>query len=200
MVGQGFSCPSKEMESMKSKIFTIPNILSFFRILLIPVIVLAYFNGNAIWAFVLIGISGLTDIVDGFIARKFNMTSKLGKILDPIADKLTQITVFVCLCFSKPIMWLLVGILVVKELAMGIQGYFVMRRIKEPYSAKWFGKVSTVLLYATMLLHVVWEQIPFVVSALTVSTCVSVCFLSWFLYTHMNLKILKDAKKEQNLD
>ena len=97
-------------------------------------------------------------------------------------------------------MWLLVGILVVKELAMGIQGYFVMRRIKEPYSAKWFGKVSTVLLYATMLLHVVWEQIPFVVSALTVSTCVSVCFLSWFLYTHMNLKILKDAKKEQNLD
>ena len=78
--------------------WTVPNILSLFRIALIPVLVLTYLSCDDIWlpASVLV-LSGLTDLLDGWIARHFNQISEIGKLLDPIADKLTQFTVVVCL-------------------------------------------------------------------------------------------------------
>ena len=80
------------------KIITIPNVLSFFRILLIPFIIWFYcYKKDYTLTLVVIIVSGLTDVIDGFIARRFNMISDFGKIFDPFADKLTQITIINCL-------------------------------------------------------------------------------------------------------
>ena len=87
-----------QQEENLNKVFTIPNILSFFRLILIPVLIWSYVvkKNYAATGWILL-LSGLTDIADGFIARRFHMISKLGKILDPVADKLTQATMLFCL-------------------------------------------------------------------------------------------------------
>ena len=79
------------------RILTVPNLLSFFRILLIPVIICLYFKEQYWWAFGLLVLSGATDVVDGWIARTFHVVSDFGKAIDPVADKLTQIALLLCL-------------------------------------------------------------------------------------------------------
>lgn len=138
-----------------SKRITIPNILSIFRMVLIPVFVLLYLNTgieNHYWyAAGVIVLSGFTDVADGFIARRFNMCSELGKILDPAADKLTQAAVLICLCFKHSEMVFLAILLFCKELIL-LAGAIVLRKkeqVKMP-SARWWGKLSTVIIYATV--------------------------------------------------
>ena len=95
-----FSVNSMETNPYQKKILTIPNIMSFFRLVLIPIIVYFYVvKENYLWTLILLVVSGLTDIVDGFIARKFKMISDFGKAIDPIADKLTQLALLCCLLF-----------------------------------------------------------------------------------------------------
>ena len=103
----------------------IPNILTIIRILLIPFILDAIYKGNYILGIVLFTISGITDVLDGFIARKFNLISNFGKLIDPLADKLTQIAVLMALVYTKIIpLWILV-IVIVKELIMVIGASFL---------------------------------------------------------------------------
>ena len=101
---------------MKEKIFTIPNMMSVFRILLIPFILWMFFTERYYIAAGLLVLSGITDLLDGFIARRFHMISALGKALDPIADKLTILAVLVSLCFFSPTMIALVAVIVLREL------------------------------------------------------------------------------------
>lgn len=90
----------------KDQILTIPNLLSVVRLLLIPVIVWLYCGKQEYTAaVVVILLSGITDIADGIIARKYHMVSDFGKILDPIADKLTQAAIILCLTYNYPLMW-----------------------------------------------------------------------------------------------
>ena len=88
----------------------VPNILTIIRFLLIPLIVFYIFTGNYIFAFIFFTLSGLTDIADGFIARKFNLISNFGKLMDPLADKLTQIATLASLVFANIIpIWILLS-------------------------------------------------------------------------------------------
>ena len=143
---------------------TIPNMLSCFRIVLIPVFIWQYINvpdGQiALWPILILILSGVTDILDGFIARKFNMISDLGKMLDPVADKLTQAAVIGCLMFQFPELMILFVVYVVKELAMMIGGLVMLKGKKKrvPY-AKWYGKVSTFEMYFAMALLLVFPAI-----------------------------------------
>ncbi|MDD6285044.1 MAG: CDP-alcohol phosphatidyltransferase family protein [Firmicutes bacterium] len=137
------------------KIFTIPNILSTARLCLIPFIVTQYFSDNYLSAVILLVASGLTDVVDGFIARHFNMISDVGKILDPIADKLTQITVAVCLSIKHPSLITLVLLIMFKEGLMLIGAVSMINKTDETPYARWWGKLSTVLLYALMVYVVI---------------------------------------------
>jgi len=102
----------------EDKIITIPNLLSIFRILLLPVFVYLYLKADTGWEFfratLVLAVSALTDLFDGKIARKFNMISRLGKVLDPIADKLTHITIAFCLCWQYPQMIYVLILLVIK--------------------------------------------------------------------------------------
>ena len=172
------------------KIITIPNILSFFRLCLIPLILWQYVGmQNYFNALYLLALSGLTDIVDGIIARKFHMVSNLGKALDPVADKLTQIAMLFCLVTRFPYMWIPLVLLVVKELFAGITGLMMVKR-GTVIGADWHGKVTTVLLYGTMLVHLAWVNIPPVVSHILVVLCTGMLLLSGILYGVRNLRFL----------
>ncbi len=179
----------------KTKIITIPNILSTFRICLIPVIIWLYCVKNEnIAAGIVLVVSGVTDLADGYIARHFNMVSDVGKVLDPIADKLTQVSVLVCLLIRFPLMLIPIIFMVVKEMFMGVTGAMIIKRTGRAYSANWHGKAATFLLYATMLLHLFWGSIPAAVSTALICACSAMIAVSFVLYAKKNIEILKEDR------
>ena len=180
--------------SSQSKILTIPNLLSFFRLCLIPVFMWLYcVERNYLWTGIILIISGLTDTVDGIIARKFNMISDLGKVLDPIADKVTQAAMLFCLLTRFPLMIAPLALMVVKEFFMGVTGLLVIQKTGNVFGADWHGKVNTWLLYAMMIIHVFWYNIPDVVSKVLIGICVVMMLISLVLYGRHNLKALRET-------
>ena len=135
----------------------IPNILTIIRFLLIPIILIYIFTGNYILALIVFTISALTDIADGFIARKFNLISNFGKLMDPLADKLTQIATLTSLVVVHIIpLWILV-IVISKEFIMICGASFLYGKDVVVYS-KWYGKLSTVLLYIAIVSSLLTKQ------------------------------------------
>ena len=135
----------------------VPNILTIIRFLLIPLIIFYIFTGNFILAFVFFTISGLTDILDGFIARKFNLISNFGKLMDPLADKLTQICTLASLVLTNIIpIWILL-IVLLKEFIMIIGASFLYGKDVVVYS-KWYGKLATVLFFIAIIFSLLLKQ------------------------------------------
>ena len=183
--------------STQKKIVTIPNILSFFRLCLIPVIIWLYIGEkNYLWAGIVLILSGATDLADGFIARHFHMISDLGKVLDPVADKLTQAAMLFCLCTRFPLMILPLVLMIVKEGFMGISGIMIIRKTGSVFGADWHGKAATVLLYAAMIVHVFWYEVPVLVSDLMIGACSLMIVISLILYAKHNIGILKGGKRK----
>lgn len=179
---------------MKSKgvWLNIPNALSLVRLLLIPVIAWLYCaQDKPLAALGVLILSAVTDIADGVIARKFNQVSDLGKALDPVADKLTQMVTLLCLCARFPVLWIILGLLVVKEVITGAMSLYAVKKSGKVLSADWHGKVTTVLLYATMGLHMLWPGIPGTLSRILVALCVGMMLLSALLYAKRNRMLLK---------
>lgn len=178
-------------ERYKNKIITIPNILSLFRLLLIPVIVWLYvFRQDYRWTTGVLALSGITDIVDGIIARKFGMISDFGKAFDPVADKLTQIATLFCLVTRFRWMLLPLTVLVIKEIFAAVTGLLVIRKTGTVMGAVWHGKAATVSLYSMMLLHLLWFNIPSVISGILIGACTAIVLLSAILYGSRNLRVL----------
>lgn len=185
----------------EKKIITVPNILSFFRICLIPVIVWLYgVEHNYMWAGYILILSGITDMVDGYIARYFHMVSNLGKILDPIADKLTQGIMLLCLVLRFPLMIVPFVLLIAKEIYMGVSGILVIQRTGIVCGADWHGKAATCFLYGTMILHVFCQEITPVVSVLSIISCAALIGVSFVLYGIRNVKLLKNSVQRQEGD
>lgn len=135
----------------------IPNTLTIIRFFLIPFIVLHIFTGNYILAFILFTLSGITDIADGLIARKFNLITNFGKLMDPLADKLTQISTIASLTIIHIIpIWILVVVLL-KELIMIAGASFLYGKDVVVYS-KWYGKLATVLFYLAIVFSLLINQ------------------------------------------
>lgn len=175
----------------KNDILTIPNLLSLLRLGMVPVMVWLYVGKKKyFWTAAVLLLSALTDIADGFIARHFNMVSDLGKALDPIADKLTQIAVLFCLISRFPLMLLPWVVLVVKEVSTGIVSLVVIRKTGRVESSVWHGKLTTVLLYATMCLHLLWFNIPLLISRICISLCTGMMLLSFCGYALRNYQML----------
>lgn len=136
----------------------VPNVLTVIRFLLIPIIVIACVQEEYIWAIAILTLSGLTDILDGTIARKFNLISDFGKLMDPLADKLTQISLLTTLFIKGMIpVWILV-IVVLKEFCM-VSGASFLYGKELVVSSKWYGKLATVLFYLAMVLSLLTENI-----------------------------------------
>lgn len=182
----------KQVEQARSadtdRIFTLPNMLSFFRLALIPVIVYVYELDHFWWAFWLLGLSAATDIVDGWIARTFHLVSDFGKAIDPIADKLTQAAVLLCLLPMR--YWWVIGVMAFKEISIGILTYMTLKRTHSIYSAGWYGKLCTVVIYLSMAILIMWEIIAgepapeaFVLGdVLLISALILLSFSKYFIY------------------
>ena len=135
----------------------IPNILTILRFLLIPIILYFIFVENYTLAFIFFTLSGITDVVDGFIARKFNLISNFGKLMDPLADKLTQISVLASLVKVDIIPFWILVIVILKELIMVIGASFLYGKDVVVYS-KWYGKLATVLFYLAIVISLITKQ------------------------------------------
>lgn len=179
----------------RDQVLTIPNLLSLIRLLMIPAIVWLYCEKeNYIAAAAMIVLSGLTDIADGIIARKFHLVSDLGKILDPVADKLTQAALIICLIAKFDWMLWLFILFAVKEITMGISGLVVIKKKDMVNSAQWFGKLSTVVLYTVMILLFLFPNTPETAANMMIVICAAVLLLSMVKYLRFHQKLL--SKKE----
>lgn len=145
--------------SLFSNVWTVPNLLSFLRIVMVPIFAVLFLKHELIWAVVVLGLSGLSDFFDGKIARRFNQVSELGKLLDPIADKLTQGTIAVLLFITfyraenrtlHMFAWVFL-LFIVKELVMLIGGGLMLAFGIRPGAAEIFGKAATMAFYLVMI-------------------------------------------------
>lgn len=130
----------------------IPNLLSLFRLVLVPIFTYEFVVCDDFFtAGILLVISGITDCCDGYIARKFNMVTNLGKVLDPLADKLTQVMTVFCLAMKDyPLMWYLFYFLIIKDLALLIGGLAIYKKKDGMVSSNWFGKAATIIFYVSV--------------------------------------------------
>ncbi len=186
---------------------TVPNAMSVFRILLIPVFVVFAVHDNIPGALVALGLSGLSDALDGFIARKFNQITELGKMLDPFADKLTQGAVAICIAIRYPSICPLLVLFVIKELAMLCGACYLLQKQKKPCAAKWYGKVSTALFYLSIALIVVLDSFMHVTEPtfVIVSTAALVVTAASMIYTFVRYaaifrEILRDTEGTYDLN
>ena len=128
----------------------IPNILTIIRFILVPLIVVLIMQEKYLEAFVILTVSGLTDVLDGTIARKYNLITDFGKLIDPLADKVTQISVLVTLTLKDIIpVWMII-IVFLKEVFMIAGASFLYGR-DLVVSSKWYGKLATVLFYVAIV-------------------------------------------------
>lgn len=179
----------------KNGFFTIPNMLSMVRLCLIPLFMWLYcVRKDSLWTALVLVLSGLTDIADGYIARHFNMVSDVGKALDPIADKITQGAMLLALITQFPLMKIPFALLLVKEAIVGIGSLVVIHKTDEVHGAVWHGKITTALLYSTMILHLLWPWMPKVLSNGTIIACVIMLLVSLVLYTVRNVKAYQGEK------
>ena len=186
---------------MENRKLTIPNIISLIRILLIPVFVAIYFseikNGQQ-WAFLIIILSALSDVADGIIARKFNMVSDLGKVLDPIADKLTQIAFVVILCFKHTTLIPVFCVLFTKELLTAFAAGFWFKKGMKPVSARWWGKLSTALLYISFMYYMIIDIMAYEsIFAVDITIMLAVIFCLIFSMCGYIKTVLLDTKHTQ---
>lgn len=167
------------IKDWKKDILTIPNLLSLFRLMLIPVYMVIYLNATEmrdyITAAVILAVSCLTDLIDGKIARKFNMISTVGKILDPLADKATQFTLIICLSVKYPVLWNLVILFVVKESFQLIAGLITLRKGRMLTGALITGKVCTTILFVSLIVLILIPEIG--KSVVNVITIVDAVFM-----------------------
>lgn len=182
----------KLFEFKKADLFTIPNILGYFRILLLPVIGVAVVED---WYGIKVGllaISGLTDFLDGKIARKFNQVTELGKVLDPVADKLTLCVLFFCLAIRNPYARIIFALMAGKELFMVVMQLYVCHRAgRTTGGALWFGKVCTFVMFFSLLAFLFWRRMPAVAEqVLTVVSCAVILF-AWVMYARTFIRMCR---------
>lgn len=175
----------------------IPNILTFARFLLVPVFIYCFFSDldsrYVISASIFI-LAGITDILDGYIARKYNMITKWGKLLDPLADKMMQLSAIICLAIDGLIPLWAIYIIFIKEILM-ILGSIVLYKDKIVVGANWYGKVSTVLLHLSILAIILIDLTDWQKTLLIVIALGSAIF-ALIRYT-LNFKHIKFSNKDK---
>lgn len=184
------------IKDWKKEVFSIPNLLSIFRFALIPVYVAIYLNArdsaDYYLAAAILAVSCLTDAIDGQIARRFNMITTVGKVLDPFADKLTQFTMVVCLSIKHSVLWILVGLIFIKEIFQLVAGILRFRKGKMLKGAQITGKISTTVLFLSLIILVMIPQID--PTAVIWITAIDSLFLSIAFVDYILVYCRKDSK------
>lgn len=152
------------MRVSKKELFSIPNLMGYFRLVMIPVFVYMYLNASTdedyLKAALVMGISAITDMLDGLVARRFNMITEFGKFLDPLADKLTHGAILLCLLTRYYLITVLLVLYVLKEGFMLVMGIIKLRKGKKLDGAMWFGKCCTALLFVVLFILLLFPHLP----------------------------------------
>lgn len=185
----------------KKEILTIPNFLSLFRLVLIPVYVHLYVTAVTDREFAVaagvMALSCLTDLVDGKIARRFHMISNVGKLLDPLADKLTQLALFLCLSVKYPILYPVLMLFLVKEFFQLGAVIANLRRGKALPGALMAGKVCTTVLFVSLIALVLFPNLkPLTVDLIVLTDAVflAISFVSYILAYYGKNRKLQDMQ------
>ncbi len=191
------------IKDWKRELFSIPNMLSFFRLALIPIYAYIYLNATQPHQYFIAGsimaVSCLTDMIDGKIARHFNMITTLGKILDPVADKITQFTLTLCLSLKYPVLLPVLTIFVVKEGFQLIAGIFFLRKGWMLPGALMTGKICTTVLFISLIALVLFPGIdPAAVNliALVDGVFLFISFVSYIMAYFGRNKKIQDVEAE----
>ncbi|MCI8286427.1 MAG: CDP-diacylglycerol--glycerol-3-phosphate 3-phosphatidyltransferase [Lachnospiraceae bacterium] len=179
--------------------FSIPNLMGYFRIALLPVFLLLYYRADEppfyIAALLVLAVSFLTDFLDGKIARKFNMVTDFGKILDPVADKLTQGGIALALTFQYPLTVRLLAFFLLKELYMAVMGLVLMKKSRKITGALWYGKACTCILDVGILLLLFVPNLSGLVSNAIIYLLMTAIAFTWAMYLVYHMKVLKSGEK-----
>ena len=191
------------MKDWKNKIFSIPNVLSMIRLALIPLYIIIYLNAESYFHYYvsagILAVSCLTDLIDGKIARHFNMVTTIGKVLDPLADKATQFTLILCITIRKnlPLLWGLIGLFIIKESFQLIAGSMILRKGKILAGAVLPGKISTAILFITLVLMIMLPDL----SDSTINTIalvdagfLAISFFAYILVYAGKIKLIQDIE------
>ena len=181
----------------KKDLFTIPNLIGYLRILLIPVFCWLYIRAETpqdyLWATGVVLFSSFTDLFDGMIARKFNQVTELGKILDPVADKLTHGAMAFCLLTRYPLMWALVALMVLKEGYMAIMGIRSLKKGSMMDGAMWYGKICTASLFAGMVVLFFFYEMDALWANLLIGLLMGIMLITFFMYIRFYHRRKKEA-------
>lgn len=187
-----------EKRTGENRIITMPNILSLARILMIPFIILSFIHKEYMFSVLFIVLSGLTDLLDGYIAREYGEITKVGKVLDPVADKLTQLVLLIGLAMKFPFVIITIIIFVLKEFTMGIYNLYFMSKGNEYEGAIIYGKISTMIFYISMILVFFIGRIYINLSISLIFITTIALIISWvghmIEYTNQYLRYRKEGK------
>lgn len=175
----------------------IPNLLSLLRLCLVPVFALVFFlpspNAHS-WAALIYAVAFATDIADGYIARRFDMITKLGRVLDPLADKLMTFIVIICVALDGVIPMWAIFVFFCKEILMALGGLLMYRRVKDVQSSNWWGKASTGVFFVVLAALVIFPiPRPWSTAMISFALCLTVAALLRYAWDFQ--KLMKLEKK-----
>ncbi len=191
----------------RNKNLNIPNTLTAVRLVLVIPFIIYFMNEQYLKAIVVLGVSGLTDIFDGMIARRFHQFTELGQMLDPLSDKLTQLAMAICLSVKQPILIPLLAIFVLKEtLMLSAAIFLISKNKKKPSGSEWYGKTATTLFYISfaviVALKAIWNYESFPLSVFLLSAAAGFMIYAFVKYaqTYFAIRHSDDPKYKLDID
>ena len=203
-VGSLFSSVNKKIISSKVwKLFNVPNFLTLIRMFLIIPFVLSILDDNYLKACKILLLSGITDVFDGFLARLLKQETEFGAIFDPVVDKMTLLSIMICLSIKFPIIFPFVIILISKEFIMLLVGIFMIKKYKTIIKSKWYGKLGTAFFYLAITIIVGMKYLWNIENEFTINTLMWVTSLLMIFalikYTIEFVKVVIAQKKQSKI-
>ncbi|MEN8908204.1 MAG: CDP-diacylglycerol--glycerol-3-phosphate 3-phosphatidyltransferase [Clostridiales bacterium] len=171
-------------------LLNIPNFLTLSRLIIVPIFGMYLFKEEYLIAVLLFVVAGITDVLDGYIARKYNLISNFGKVADPIADKLMQLTALFLLTYLNKIQFYILSILLLKEILMAIGSISLYKNDKYIVSASWYGKLSTVIFYFVIIILIIYGKND-LISNLLIWIAVIFAIFAFYMYSRKYRRIKK---------
>ena len=180
----------------------VPNVISVFRIILVPVFIAVYFSDNSdrkLYAVLIYALAAFSDFLDGFIARRFKVSSNMGKLLDPLGDKLMNFSVMVCITIDGLIPIWAVTVVGIKEILMGVGGLVLHKKARsELLPSNLIGKTSTVVFFLVCVTLMLYRNIPGWAAILLISAAIGLTFVALASYLLMYIRIMQNRENADN--
>ena len=181
------------MKKIYKTIFTLPNLLTLYRLMLAPLLSLSLLQDRRDVCLLVFLLSGMSDLLDGFLARTLGQVSNLGKVIDPVADKLTYFFILLGLCQSTPAMNVLLIFLIIKESICSITSLFSIRICEHIHGARWHGKISALVLYLTVFCALIPSHPSSLILPVLLPISLALMTLSCTLYVIEHVRAIRHA-------